>query len=728
MSRARALFYVLPLLLPLSAGALESQRPRPRIGVALEGGGALGLAHIGVLEWFEEHHIPVDYVAGTSMGGLVGGFYAAGQSPKDMEQLIAGVDWKAVIGDKTPYEELSFRRKEDQRALPNSFLLGLRNGVSLPAGLNAGHQLSLLIDKETLPYYEMKSFDELPVPFRCVATDLVTGKPSVFKDGSLGEALRATLSIPGVFRPIQDSEKVYVDGGLVNNLPSDVVREMGADIVIAVHLERTPVEAKDIHSLFGVLGQSVRVVIAENELRGLAQADAVVTVDMKGFESIDYKANKSIVRKGYEAAAGKERLLQNFALGEAAWAEYLRERDGRKRTPPGAPEFVKVEGTNPEAARNLEKFLQPLTGKPINSARVDNYLTRLTGIGKFDSAGYRLTRQEGREGLLVRVHEMGYAPPMIQPAFEMDGSESGDVDFTIGARLTFMDVAGYRSEWRTDFQLGNTYGVQSELYRPFTASSKWFFAPHADASDTAFKFVTKNDPVADFRFYREDIGGDLGYGFNRFSELRVGYQMGYLSTRLRLGAPEIASVKGRVGAARLRYLLDHTDDPVIPRRGFSMETNFRWFDTSPGAAEGFPSLQEQLNYFQPVSKEASIFFEAEGGSTFRFSQTGLPQFYLGGPLRLSAYGQNELFGNQYYLYRAGYLHDLITLPPFVGKKVYAIGSYEFGKMYGAANSSKFPNDFAAGVLAETAFGPFFIGGSVGDSGHHKWFFQLGRVF
>jgi NTE family protein len=183
-----------------------------------------------------------------------------------------------------------------------------------------------------------------------------------------------------------------------------------------------------------------------------------------------------------------------------------------------------------------------------------------------------------------------------------------------------------------------------------------------------------------------------------------------------------------VGQARLHYLLDHTDDPVIPRRGFSAETNFRWFDESPGANGGFPSMDLKLGYFQPITRPASVFLEGEGATTFGTTSTGVPQFFLGGPVRLSAYGQNEFHGNQYYLFRAGYMRDLLTLPPFLGKKVYAVGSYEIGKMYGVTTGTNLPDDVAAGFLAETALGPFFIGGSVGDSGHRKWFFQLGRVF
>src|SRR5437899_981897 len=726
----RVVFILLLLLLPRSLRAQQNPAPqrRPKIGVALEGGGAMGLAHIGVLKWFEGHHVPVDYVAGASMGGLVGGLYATGMSPDELKTLIDGMDWRKILSDRTPYEDLAFRRKEDQRAYPNSLIFGLRDGLSLPAGLNAGHQIGLLIDRLTLPYDEVPSFDALPVPFRCVATDLVSRKPYVFKDGSLAVALRATMSIPGAFSPVHDGKAVYVDGGLLDNLPTDVVRQMGAEIVIAVHLESASVDAKDIQSVFGVLNHSVRVVLEQNELRGLAQADAVVSVPLSEYSTVDYAKSAQIMKRGYEAANVRARLLEAFALDDADWQEHQQTREVRKRSDIPTPQFIEVEGTNAHEATDVTRYVKRFQGKPVNPEKLDEVLTRLTGVGRYDSAGYRLIEKNGQTGLLVQVVEKNYAPPMFQTAFEVDGSQSGNVDFTAGTRFTFMDVAGFRSEWRTDVLLGNTYGIQTELFRPFRAESRWFFAPHADASDTTFQIYAKNDPLADYRIYRINIGGDLGYSFGRFSELRVGYEVGSLNTKLRLGSPEILAVAGRVGQTHLRYLLDHTDDPVIPRRGFSAETNFRWFDQSPGATGGFPSMDLKLGFFQPIARPASLFVESEGGTTFGNTSTGVPQFFLGGPERLGAYGQNEFHGNQYYLVRAGFLHDLLVLPPFLGKKVYAVGAYEIGKMYGVTTGTALPNDVAAGFLAETAVGPFFIGGSVGDSGHRKWFFQLGREF
>jgi NTE family protein len=585
-----------------------------------------------------------------------------------------------------------------------------------------------LIDRETLPYSQLSSFDQLPIPFRCVATDLVSGSEVVFRDGSLARALRATMSIPGLFSPIRDGEKMYVDGGLIGNLPTDIVRKMGADIVIAVHLETGPVRPEDLQSLFSVLARSVDVVIRENEIRGLSLADLIVNVNLSDFTSLDYPHATAIIDKGESATQEKIRILMPYSLDDADWQSYLQARDARKRSLVPIPRFVRVEGTSPEGQEQLEHSLKSVVDNPIDPQSLEKILNRITGTGRYDSASYRMGEEDGQTGLMVSVREKNYAPPTLQLGIEMNGSEPDNVNFTVASRVTLMGITGYRSEWRTDVLFGNAYGVASELYHPFIASSRWFVAPHVDASDTAFWVYHKNDPLADYRVARANIGADLGYGSGRFAEARAGYEVGYLDARLRLGTPQFSSVEGRSGDFKFHFLVDHTDDPVLPRRGFGAETTFRWFEASPRATGPFPSMELKVRYFQPVSTPASLFFAAEGGSTFGYQGTGIPQFFLGGPLRLSAYGTNELFGNQYYLFRMGYLHEIAQLPPFLGKKVYAVGTYEFGKMYGFADESKFPNDIAAGVTAQTALGPFFIGGSVGDSGHRKWFFQLGRLF
>jgi len=710
--------------------AQPALKTRPRIAVALEGGGALGLAHIGVLKWFEEHHIPVDYIAGTSMGGLVGGLYATGKSADDLKIIVQRADWSLLLAGGTPYQDLSFRRKEDARDVPNTIQIGLKNGPTLPPGLNSGEQINLLIDRHTLAYSELPSFSDLPIPFRCVSTELVSGKPYIFQDGSLSDALRATISIPGVFDPVRHGDQIFVDGGLVNNLPTDVARNMGAAVVIAIHLQISKTVAKEIQSAFSVLGRSVELVIAETEIRGMAGADLIVSANVEDFDSTDYQKSSALIQRGYDAAAEKAQILKPYALDDPEWAEYQRQIQSRRRSAIGTPQFVRVEGVSLENDRNIQNFLRPFVGKPISTPQLDEYLTRLTGLGRYDSVTYGMVRENGQDGLLVRVHEKTYAPPLFQPSFSLDGSEPDDVTFTLGSRFTFMDIAGERSEWRTDLQFGATYGIATELYRPFLPLSRWFFAPSFNASQNTFLVYRKHDPLADYRQDQVASGIDLGYSFNRFSELRVGYSVGYYDAYLRLGTPEFAPTSGGVAALKVRYILDHTNDPVIPTKGYYIQSLFHFYNAYPGATENFPTLQVTLNGFQPVSSQGSFFLTASGGTTFGFRHVGSPPpFFLGGPGRLSAYGLNELFGNQYFLARGGYLHKVFTLPTFVGKQVYFTGGGEFGKIYGDPNPvPRFSADIVGGFIGETALGPVFVGGSIGDSGHYKWFFQLGRIF
>jgi NTE family protein len=702
---------------------------RLTVGVALEGGGALGQAHIGVLKYFEEHHIPIDYLAGTSMGGLVGGLYATGKSSEQLTQLVKTADWDLLLGGETPYEDLSFRRKEDARDIPNSIEIGLKQGPTLPPGLNTGQQVTLLIDRETLPYSSIKSFDDLPIPFRCVSTELVSGTAYVFKSGSLSDAMRATMSIPGVFAPVRRDNQIFVDGGMVDNLPTDVVRKMGADVVIGVHLQISPATAKEIQSAFGILGRSVALIIAETEIRGMEGADLMVKADVQKYSTLDYAKSNELMAIGYSAAQEKAALLKPFELDEAAWADYLKEKESRVRTKIGVPQFVRVVGVEGDSRINMEKFLSPLAGKPVDTKELDQLLTRLVGVGRYGSITYDLIEDHGKTGLLVRVDEKSYAPPTLRPGFEINGTQPDIVTFTFASRITAMDVAGFRSEWRTDFSFGETYGLRSELYRPFQPFGKWFFTPIAGASRGAFYIYNHNNPKAVYRLDRAEGEFDVGYGISRFSEVRVGYEGGYADASLRLGTPDFNSYSGNIAALHARYIIDHTNEPVIPTQGYYLQSNFYYYNQFPNARQAFPTLEINAQYFQQVFKRDSIFIIGSGGSTFGYHNTGVPQFFLGGVGRLTAYGLNELLGNQYFVGRVGYLKKVFTLPPFVGRDVYVIGYGEVGKMYNdPLGAPKLSGDGAAGLLADTALGPMFIGGSVGDTGHSKWFFQLGRVF
>src|SRR5215469_4032983 len=330
----------------------NGSRTHSKLGLVLEGGGALGLAHIGVIQYLEEHRIPVSYIAGTSMGGLVGGVYATGREAAEVRDLVKGIKWDQVISGEIPFDYLSFRRKQDAREYPSTLEFGLHQGLQFPSGFNSGQQVDLILDRIALPYSDLKSFDELPIPFACVGTDLVTRSEHVFRSGPLGLALRSTMSLPGIFSPVHYEGHIYVDGGLLNNIPVDVAKEMGADVVLGVHLEIAPLKPDASLNSFQVLGESIAAVIAANEREAMKGADIVVNVPLQEFSSMDYNKADALIKAGYEAAAANADKLAKLSVDESTWKTYLANRHDRSRQAK-TPQFVNVTGVDPKIADPL---------------------------------------------------------------------------------------------------------------------------------------------------------------------------------------------------------------------------------------------------------------------------------------------------------------------------------------------------------------------------------------
>ena len=711
-------------MFPQDAGPIAE---RPKIGLALEGGAALGLAHIGVLQWLEEHHIPVSYVAGTSMGGLVGGIFATGKSSAEIRALVEQINWGEVLHGEIPFQDLAYRRKEDALAYPNGLEFGIKQGIRFPEGFNSGHQVGLILDRIALSYSEMKSFNDLPIPFACVATDLVSGKQHVFRDGSLSQALRATMSLPGIFTPVRTGDSVLVDGGLLDNLPVDVAKDMGADVVIAVHLQGKPLKAAESLSTFGVLGRSVSVVIAANELRSIEQADILISVPVSEYGSSDYQKSDAIIRLGYEAADNKAALLSRFSLDETSWNNYRTQRDARRVGTP-SPQFIEVTGTKPALATEIKHALSNNIGQPVDSAKLDRQLNSLLGVGRYSRLGYRMIERDDKQGLLIVASEKEYGPPIIHPLVVIDGSEYDRVQFILGARITLLDVGSIGSEWRNDIKVGSEYGVRSEYYRTFGKNFRWFVAPQVFAQNNQEDFYSRETLVAEYRNRQGGGAFDVGHLFNRSSELRLGYEAAEQKFSPSVGSAAFGTLQGRIGTTSLRFSRVGRDNPIIPTRGFDLQFRTSWSDASPGAKTGFPLAETHMTLFTPLNVASSVFFNAAGGTTFTYHQTGVPPFSLGGNQNMVAYGTNEFLTDQYFLFKTGYIRRLWHLPPLLGDKIYALGTYEIAKVYGLKTVSSLPTDIAGALVINTIFGPVTVGTAFGATNHYKFFYRVGRVF
>ena len=734
MTRPLRTFLAL-LFVCLSASFCLSQNPpavpgHPTIGLVLEGGGALGLAHIGVITYLEEHRIPVSYVAGTSMGGLVGGVYATGHNAAELRQVVTGINWDQVIGGQVPFEDLSYRRKQDAHDYPSTLEFGLHKGLQFPSGFNTGQQVDLILDRIALPYAEISNFNQLPIPFACVATDLLAKREHVFRDGPLELALRSTMSLPGIFSPVRVEGHIYVDGGLLNNIPINVAKDMGAQYVLGIHLQTAALNPNEQLSSFAVLGEAISVMIAANEDRSKPHADLLVIVPLQKYTAMDYNQADAIIKLGYDAAAANADKLAELSVDEATWKQYLAERESRRRTAP-IPQFVDVVGVPPDVARPMADELSSYAGKPVDTAAIDNEINDLDGMGTFSSVSYSVVTKDGKPGLQIEPQPKPYSPPIVRPLISINGADYNEVFFSMGARITFLDFGGYRRELRNDVMVGTQYTLASEYYRPFTALSPWFVAPRISLNSSQYPLYDGNQLLSVYR-NRTALGGlDLGYAFGRTGELRLGYEGGYQRLSPQIGnVKELPTVSGGTGDVRLQYTFQTVDDPVVPRKGENIIFYTKYFNANPGAPAGFPVSELQVQSFFRLNRQNSVFVNGYGGSSYGY-KTGVPVFPLGGVTRFVAYGTNELLTNQYYLGQAGYIRTLKQLPALLGSTIDLLGMFEVGHAWQLPLGPKalyLPGDVVGALIVNTIFGPVEIGGAVGNYGHGKFFFQVGRIF
>lgn len=300
----RLLSCLLLCLLPLLAQAVEP--PRPKIGLVLSGGAARGLAHIGVLKALEEQGIHIDAIAGTSMGAVIGGLYASGYKIDELEKLALNIDWKLALSDAPPREDVPFRRKQDDRDFLVKQKLSFRDdgSLGLPLGVIQGQNLALLLESMFAHRSDTRDFDKLPIPFRAVATDITSGEKVVFRKGHLPQVIRASMSIPAVFAPVELDGRLLVDGGMTDNIPLDVAREMGVDIAIVVDIGTPLRSRKQLNTVVDVLNQSITLMTrrnSEEQLKALHASDVLIQPPLAAYGVTDFGRATDMIDAGYRA-------------------------------------------------------------------------------------------------------------------------------------------------------------------------------------------------------------------------------------------------------------------------------------------------------------------------------------------------------------------------------------------------------------------------------------------
>jgi NTE family protein len=727
---------------PPPAGAAEEKPAtravagRPSVGVAFGGGSARGLAHVGVLRWFEEHRIPIDLAAGTSMGGLIGGAFASGMTADEITRMLDSIDWDEMFGT-TVFKYKNIRRKADARDYPSRLEFGLKGGIVPPTALNNGQQVEQLLAGIGASWYDVKSFDELPTPFRCVAVDLLSASEVVLDRGSLAQAMRATMSLPLIFPPVEADGRVLVDGGIMNNVPANVVRAMGADRVVAINVGDLAEQEALAYTLTGLAGAAFDAVMRASSKEVLRSADVVINVPLKKYGSLDWRRSGDLSREGYDAAEAMRDRLLPLAVSEDVYERWRQDRQSRRRSQLPRPAFVRVEGFESADTRRLTTVFSRHVNTDLDIKALETEITEVLGLDRYEAINWRLTLDDaGRTGLLIVGRPKPFAPPFMMLGLNLENTTSSDFQISLTARYLAYGLVTSGSEVRIGGTLGSNPAAGVELYQPL-ASSPFFVASSAGVIDRAERILADDQIVARYGVLTSRVGLEGGVNLARESDVRVGAYWGRVNARVEVGDPGLPELKGSETGAALRWRYDGQDSPVVPTGGLAALARLeRVFNGPDGVIDGqtipldgrVTQFEVKGSQFYSLGDSNRVFVGAGIGTSFNGTALPTNVYTLGGPLRLGAYPAGELRGQHYYTVTAGYLRQVARLPDFLGGSVFAGGWLDHGDAFDDWDQVAWRANPGVGVVMDTLIGPVILAGSAGFDGRWRMYVGVGRIF
>lgn len=746
-ARKSALFAVLCLglaaALPAQEATPSGAAGRPRIGLVLSGGGARGAAHIGVLKVLEENHVPVDVIAGTSMGAVVGGLYASGLSAADVERVMTSVDWQDAFRDSPSRSSLNFRRKlEDQNYLVK-FPLGLKGGrFRLPRGLVQGQKLTQILRGLTLPVAQIQNFDDLAIPFRAVATDIVTGDRVIIDHGDLTTAMRASLSAPGVFSPVESEGRLLVDGGLSSNLPIDVARDMGVDILIVVDCGFPLLERGKLESVATVSNQMLAILIRHNtaeQRKTLKATDVVIDPALGDFSSLDFTAHTKAMRIGEEAARGQTQRLAALGIPAEEFERILAARAARRS---GMPEikFLRVEQGSERYAGAIESLFSDQVGKPVNVPKLENRVGELYGQGNLEIFDYRLVQGEapadGSEpgyGLALTTRRNSWGPNYLRFGLQLQNDFEGNSSFNAAARTTMAEITKYGGEWVVDLQVGETPRVSTEVYLPVGYRSRWFVMPHAEFQIRTLPLVTaEEDILAEYRVRTTDFGVDLGRELGNYGEIRVGAGRTIGSARVRVGDPLLPPSEFDTHNFFSEFRYDTLDNVNFPRRGASFQLGWRGEREGGGDSQDADLMVFDQLYAHSWGRHTAILWTSAGTRLDNDADVLRSYFSLGGFFNMSGIAPETLVGPHFAIARGIYYRQVGRRGQgFLNVPVYVGTSLEVGNVWTSRHDVSLESARTNGSLfigLDTLLGPVYFATGFDEGGGSAYYLFLGRTF
>jgi NTE family protein len=727
----RLLFCLLLGFLPFFVDASEA--PRPKIGLVLSGGAARGLAHIGVLKALEEQGIKIDAIAGTSMGAVVGGLYASGYKVDELEKLALSIDWQAALSDAPPREDVPFRRKQDDRDFLVKQKLSFRDdgSLGLPLGVIQGQNLALLLESLLAHTSDTRDFDKLPIPFRAVATDIANGEKVVFRKGHLPQVIRASMSIPAVFAPVELDGRLLVDGGMTDNIPLDVARQMGVDVAIVVDIGTPLRNRKQLATVVDVLNQSITLMTrsnSEEQLAALKATDVLIQPALAAYGVTDFGKTQEMIDAGYRATRILDKRLAVLKPTQSQDAELNAARSPGQRTP--IITAIRVENDSKVDDDVIRYYIRQPVGEPLDLGRLHSDMGTLYGLDYFEQVQYRVVHKGNDHTLVISARGKRSGTDYLRVGLNLSDDMRGDSAFNLGASYRVNGINRLGAEWLTRAQIGDKQELYSEFYQPLDVGSRYFVAPYASFEAQNVDSVLNNDPIAQYRVERYGFGLNLGRQIGNNGEVRFGVGEAWGKADVRIGDQDLPSENFNEGFYALKYSYDSLDNVYFPHEGKDISLTLVQYE--PGLGSDTRYRQWDFKIDKAMSRGPdTLILGGRYGRTLNDANVVTSSFLLGGARQLSGFREDAISGQNISLMRAVYYRRLTPrayLP--LDFPLYAGASLERGRAWN--NDNEFDSGYinAASVFIgfDTPLGPLNFSYGLNDADEQAVYLNLGQTF
>lgn len=725
---------LLCLLLSFTSLALcAAEATRPKVGLVLSGGAARGLAHIGVLKALEEQGVKIDAIAGTSMGAVIGGLYASGYKIDELEKLALAIDWQQALSDAPPRKDIPFRRKQDDRDFLVKQRLSFRDdgSLGLPLGVIQGQNLALLLESLLAHASDTRDFDKLPIPFRAVATDIASGEKVVFRKGHLPQVIRASMSIPAVFAPVELDGRLLVDGGMVDNIPLDIVREMGVDVAIVVDIGTPLRSRKELATVVDVLNQSITLMTrrnSEEQLASLHRNDILVQPPLSSFGVTDFGRAQEMINAGYRATRLLDPRLASLRQVNDTAVELAEARSAGQRTP--VITAIKVENDSKVSDDVIRYYIRQPIGEPLELDRLRTDMGTLYGLDYFDRVQYRVVHKGDENTLVINARGRRGGTDYLRLGLNLSDDLRGDSAFNLGASYRVNGINRLGAEWLTRAQIGDKQELYSEFYQPLDTGSRYFVAPYLDIGSQNIEATLDNDPIAEYRLERYGFGLNLGRQIGNNGEVRLGVGQAWGQAEVRIGEQGLPKVNFNEGFYDLKYSFDTLDNVYFPHSGEDISLTLRQFEPGLGSDQRYRQWDLKLDKALSSGPNTWV-FGGRYGRTLDDAEVVTSSFVMGGARQLSGFRQDSISGQNVSLMRMVYYRRLtprtylpLDFPLYLG------GSLERGRAWN--NDNEFDSGYinAASIFLgfDTPLGPLNFSYGMNTENQKAFYLNLGQTF